>query len=285
MVDDLSTYIEEQLNKGYAPNLIKATLRTHGYPEATINAAFPKKHKLFIFVLLFAILCGVTAFLFYSFLTSGPDDDEFKVRTIPIESEEFEATLTPQRTVRSGKALEFSAEIAPYPPSSLKTTYDVVDSTGEVVHSKDVSFSTFGSLELPALGEGEYTLKGTYSFSGKKVSAAGVFQVSTSSFTVRTEEVVEKKPSEKDKVAQIISLAADEPANALNLCTEVRDKTLSDQCLLEAGLTVHDQLFCKPIKSNDMRDTCYFNLALVQQSNLLCADITDQHLKSTCAQI
>jgi hypothetical protein len=285
VVDDLSKYIEEQLKKGYAPDLIRATLRTYGYPEATIKAAFPKSHKLFIFIALFAIIGSISAFMFYSFLTAVPEDEDFRVRTIPAEAEEFEAALLPQQTVRAGRPLEFSAEISPYPPSSLKTKYEILDAEGKIVHSQDAQFSTFGSLELPELAVGDYELRGTYTFSGKKITAAAAFRVTSQSFTVRSEDITEDKPNEKDRVAQIISLAESEPSQALSLCGEVRDKVLSDQCHLEAGLTVHDQVFCRPIKSNDVRDTCYFNLALVAQNNLLCQDITDKHLKSTCAQI
>lgn len=96
------------------------------------------------------------------------------------------------------------------------------------------------------------------------------------------EEVLPEEPSEDVAIKDILALAGEEPQKARDLCLEL---TLRDQCLLEAGLTIHDQSFCSPIKNDDKRDTCYFNLALVEQNNLLCQDITDQHLKSTCAQI
>ena len=100
--------------------------------------------------------------------------------------------------------------------------------------------------------------------------------------SIAEEEKQETDPGEEQAIKDIVFLAAEEPTKARDLCIELM---LRDQCLLDAGVTVHDQLFCGPIRNDDKRDTCYFNLALVAQSNLLCQDITDQHLKSTCAQI
>lgn len=95
-------------------------------------------------------------------------------------------------------------------------------------------------------------------------------------------ELASSVSTEDSALKEIVVLAAEDPQKARDLCLEL---LLRDQCLLEAGLNVHDVFFCGPIKSTDKRDTCYFNLALIGQDNLLCQEITDVHLKRTCAQI
>lgn len=285
----LLLYIREQLKRGYSIEAIRATLLRSGYPPNEIDSSLRAAQRGPVVAIVFVILLVSAVFGISIFFL-------FRAEPVIIAPPQVGLTLT-ETEVRAGDTLGFTLIVESGEPlpteGSLRSS--ILDENGNTILSKEEiilvrqNATINRSLALPStVVPGSYRLVAQVSLVGAFIETVASFRVSergtgvqiVGGETVPIQTVIEHE----QQIREIVALARDDPAQARELCLEL-EQAVADQCLLEAGLSVNDELFCASIQNDDKRDTCYFNLVLVTRKSGLCSSITNENLRNTCVKI
>ncbi len=281
----LASYINDQIKKGYARDAIRSALLQYGYaPEDVENALkdVPHSKHTIIFIAL-AIL--ITGFAFFFFLRENNQIAEPIHLTMSI--------ATTKATIKPGDDLSFTLSIDADQTSEGSVRYSVSDAAKDIVSKEEkIQISTKttkkDSIPIPhTIPEGSYKLAANINVNEVEFSSQAPFDVAAAENTLKNVEEVEEKLklSDEQQIKDIILLAKENPQSAREFCIEFANQNIADRCLLETGLTVYKNIFCHDIKNSNKRDTCYFNIVLINGEHNLCERIADSGLQGTCNKI
>lgn len=289
----LLNYVKEQLKKGQTAAAVRSALLRYGYSPGDVDEAIRAAQRgplLFAGAIAVAVTIVVVVGLFFIF--KGGDKPGSLGLEVDVQAQVNE--------VKAGGLLGFTLSVVSSGNGGEekvgegKVRYSVLDAEGKDIVSKEEAISIDkgatlrDSIALPhSMNFGSYSLVAEVTVGGASFRDSAQFEVSEKESSVRVvEESVSAVHQDEQKVIEdIVKLAGEDPERAKNLCLEFANSEIGDQCLLEAGLSVNNDLFCPSIKNDDKRDTCYFNLVLILRKSMLCESITNENLRSTCMKI
>ena len=291
----LTSYIKNQLAKGYNINSIKLSLARSGYTpeqiEAAVESAYGQPKKNFTKMLLLvgggAVLLAAVIATFILLFSGGGEDIAGPVSQTQTREVSLSLVLE-QEVIKPGDDLVFEVRVVNTGSGSnfaVGVVNEIFNSAGNKVAGKEEVISLGvqerKTYEIPLdAPEGNYELKTTIEYDNKEKFKTAEFSVSEEDVVVKEFETLTGGAVER--INDIKDTAERDHVQAKNLCLNLEAVVEKDTCLFEVGVQTNQAEVCAPISDDDKKDSCYVNVALSLKNYNICSNIVNVNLKNAC---